>query len=61
VVPASEVKQLRAQIRELERMLGPKTQENEILKEAVEIIREKNWSRPNSCRRREVSGEGNCA
>ena len=61
VVPASEVKQLKAQIRELERMLGRKTQENEILKEAVEIIREKNWSRPNSCRRKEVSGEGDRA
>jgi transposase len=41
LVPASEVKQLKAQIRELERMLGRKTQEAEILKEAVEIMREK--------------------
>ena len=42
LVPASEVKLLKAQIRERERMLGRKTQEAAILKEAVEIIREKN-------------------
>ncbi len=41
LVPASEVKQLRAQLRELERLLGRKTQEAEILKEALEIAREK--------------------
>jgi len=41
VVPASEVKALKARIRELERLLGKKTMENEILKEAVEIAREK--------------------
>lgn len=41
LVAASEVKQLKAQIRELERMLGRKTQEAEILKEAVDIMREK--------------------
>jgi transposase len=41
VVPASEVKVLKARIRELERLLGKKTMENEILKEAVEIAREK--------------------
>ena len=46
LVPESEVKQLKAQIRELERMLGRKTQENEILKEAVEIIREKKLVSP---------------
>ena len=46
LVPAFEVKQLKAQIRELERMLGRKTQENEILKEAVEIIREKKLVSP---------------
>ena len=60
LVPASEVKQLKAQIRELERMLGRKTQEAEILKEAVEIIREKNWSRPSSCRKGAVSDESHC-
>ena len=41
VVAASEVRQLKARIRELERVLGKKTLENEILKDAVEIAREK--------------------
>ena len=41
VVAASEVKRLKAQIRELERLLGKKTMENEILKDAIEIAREK--------------------
>jgi transposase len=41
VVPISEVKALRARIRELERTLGKKTLEVEILKEALEIAREK--------------------
>ena len=41
VVAASEVKQLRARIRELERLLGKKTLEVEILKEALEVAREK--------------------
>jgi transposase len=43
VVPESEVKQLKARIRELERMLGKKTMEVEILQEAVSIAREKKW------------------
>lgn len=41
VVAASEVRHLKARIRELERVLGKKTLENEILKDAVEIAREK--------------------
>jgi len=41
VVPASEVRDLKKQIRELERLLGRKTMEVEILKEAVRIGREK--------------------
>lgn len=41
VVPESDVKRLKAQVRELERMLGRKTMEVEILKEAVKIGREK--------------------
>jgi len=41
VVPASEVKELKACIRELERLLGKKTMEVEILKEAVALSREK--------------------
>lgn len=40
VVPQSEVKQLQAQVRELERLLGRKTLENEVLREAVRIGRE---------------------
>ena len=41
VVSISEVKALKAKVRELERMLGKKTMEAEILKEALEIAREK--------------------
>lgn len=41
VVPASEVKQLKAQIRELERLLGKKTMEAEILRDTIRIAREK--------------------
>lgn len=36
VVPASEYRALQGQIRELQRLLGKKTLENEILKEAIE-------------------------
>jgi len=41
VIGASEVKRLKQRIRELERLLGKKTMEAEILKEAIEIAREK--------------------
>jgi transposase len=40
-VPASEVKQLRTRIRELERLLEKKTLEVEILNEALEVTRKK--------------------
>jgi hypothetical protein len=40
-IGASEVKRLKRRIRELERLLGKKTMEAEILKEAIEIAREK--------------------
>lgn len=43
VVPKSELKKAEARIRELERALGRKTMENEILQEAVKIAREKKW------------------
>ena len=43
VVPASELASAVKQIRELQRLLGKKTMENEILKEAVEIARAKKW------------------
>jgi transposase len=41
VVPESEVKELRHQVRELQRLLGKKTLEAEILKEAIELARSK--------------------
>src|SRR4051812_44555334 len=43
VVPASELAAARAEIAKLQRVLGKKTLENEILKEAVEIAAEKKW------------------
>jgi transposase len=41
LVPKSQIKDLEKRVRELERILGKKTLENEILKEAVRIGREK--------------------
>lgn len=41
VVPISEMRQLQQRIRQLERVLGQKTVEVEILKEAVRVGREK--------------------
>lgn len=41
VVPKSQVKELERRVRELERILGRKTLENEILREAVKLAREK--------------------
>jgi transposase len=43
VVPASELAAARARIAQLQRMLGKKTMEAEILREAVELAREKKW------------------
>lgn len=43
VVPASELAAARAEIAKLQRVLGKKTLENEILKEAVEYAAEKKW------------------
>jgi transposase len=43
VVPESALKAAEARIRELERLLGKKTLEAEILQDAVEIAREKKW------------------
>ena len=43
VVPASELAEAMKQIRDLQRMLGKKTMENEILKEAVEIAHSRKW------------------
>lgn len=41
LVPASEMRAARAKIRELQRLLGKKTEEVEILKEGLEYAREK--------------------
>ena len=43
VVPASDYQEAQRQIKELQRLLGKKTQEAEILKEAVEIARTKKF------------------
>ena len=43
VVPAAELEAARRQIRELHRLLGEKTLEVEILKEAVELARDRKW------------------
>lgn len=43
VVPASELAAARAEIAKLQRVLGKKTLENEILKEAVEYGAAKKW------------------
>lgn len=41
VVPAAEARRLEERVRELERMLGRKTLEVEILKEALDLARAK--------------------
>ena len=41
LVAASEVRELKKRIRDLERVLGKKTLENEILREAVELAHQK--------------------
>ena len=41
VVAAAEVRELKRQIRELERLLGKKTLENEILREALALAKTK--------------------
>lgn len=46
VVPASKLKQAEARIRELERALGRKTMDVEILQEAVRIAKEKKLLSP---------------
>ena len=48
VVARAEVRELQKRIRELERVLGKKTLENEILREALKVAQEKNFSR--TCR-----------
>jgi len=43
VVPIAELDAARRQIRELQRLLGKKTLEAEILKEAMEVARDRKW------------------
>jgi transposase len=43
VVPASELSDALKQITELQRLLGKKTMENEILREAVEVAKSRKW------------------
>ena len=52
-MPESDVKKLKARIKELERALGKKTMQVEILEEAIEIAREKK-----NCCRGSSSDEG---
>ena len=52
VVPAAELRRLEERVRDLERLLGRKTMENEILKEALDLARAKKRScYPALCRR----------
>ena len=58
VVPESEVKKLEARIRELERALGRKTMDVEILTEAVKLASPKKYdTRAAARRKRAVAGE----
>ena len=43
VVSKAEIRALEQQVRELQRVLGKKTLENEILREAVKVAHEKKW------------------
>jgi transposase len=58
VVPASELAAARAEIAKLQRVLGKKTLENEILKEAVEYAAEKSGLRAHPCCPRTTTSEG---
>jgi transposase len=43
VVSKAQIRALEQQVRELQRVLGKKTLENEILREAVKVAHEKKW------------------
>jgi transposase len=51
VVPASEYRSLQHQVRELQRLLGKKTLENEILRDALDLMQPKNGCCARPCRR----------
>ena len=55
VVAAAEVRELKRQIRELERLLGKKTLENEILREALALTKSKKLLSPAPWRAEEPS------
>ena len=58
VVGASEVRRHEERVRDLERMLGRKTLEVEILKEALDLARAKKRSRCRALRLRTIPDEG---
>jgi len=57
VVATSEVRRLEERVRELERLLGRKTMEVEILKQALDLARAKKPTLLSTRRLRELSGE----
>lgn len=64
VVGTSRVRELEKRVRDLERLLGRKTMENEILKEALDVARPKKNGRCPFCPgaiRRTVQGDGRSA
>jgi hypothetical protein len=61
VVPASDLAAARAEIAKLLRVLGKKTLENEILKEAVEYATEKKWIARSPLLPRVASEAGLCS
>jgi transposase len=60
VVSATEVRELKKRIRELERLLGKKTLENEILTEAVKLAHEKKPISRMPLLPREIPYESDC-
>lgn len=57
VIPENEYKQALERIKRLERLLGQKTEEVEILKEAIKIGREKNLFGAMPCPDKEIPNE----
>ena len=60
VVSITEVRALKKQIRELERLLGKKTMQVEILQEAIELAQEKNFSCAHPCPWEAIFHERHC-
>ena len=58
VVPASEYRALQHQVRELQRLLGKKTLEDEVLRDALELAPPKNGCCGRPCRRGTTCREG---